>query len=178
MSKLFNNEKTEYEKYSETNDDIMKLRIRESMVGRWFRMAISTFTNMGPMLIYLVGGVLILKYKSPGLTVGDITVMVTLLTRMYRPVSSLLGVQVEFYRAVVLFKRIFDYLDIPVEIENKPNAIKPLSITGELVFNNVNFHYSEGKKILKNVSFKVPAKNMTAIVGPSGSGKTTITSLL
>ena len=178
LVKLFTNEEEEYKKYSEINEDIMRLRIRENMAGRWFRMAISTFTNMGPMLIYLVGGVLILKYNTQGLTVGDITVMVTLLTRMYRPVSSLLGVQVEFYRALILFERIFEYLDMPIEIKSKADAIIPSGIEGNLEFKNVNFHYSKDKEILKDVSFRVPAKSMTAVVGPSGSGKTTVTNLL
>ncbi|HNZ82368.1 MAG TPA: ABC transporter ATP-binding protein [Sedimentibacter sp.] len=178
LVKLFTNEEEEYKKYSEINEDIMKLRIRENMAGRWFRMAISTFTNMGPMLIYLVGGVLILKYNTQGLTVGDITVMVTLLTRMYRPVSSLLGVQVEFYRALILFERIFEYLDMPIEIKSKADAVIPSRIAGDLEFKNVNFHYSKDKEILKDVSFRVPAKSMTAVVGPSGSGKTTVTNLL
>ncbi|MDD4046972.1 MAG: ABC transporter ATP-binding protein [Tissierellia bacterium] len=178
LVKLFTNEEEEYKKYSEINEDIMRLRIRENMAGRWFRMAISTFTNMGPMLIYLVGGVLILKYNTQGLTVGDITVMVTLLTRMYRPVSSLLGVQVEFYRALILFERIFEYLDMPIEIKSKADAIIPSGIEGDLEFKNVNFHYSKDKEILKDVSFRVPAKSMTAVVGPSGSGKTTVTNLL
>lgn len=178
LVKLFTNEEEEYKKYSEINEDIMRLRIRENMAGRWFRMAISTFTNMGPMLIYLVGGVLILKYNTQGLTVGDITVMVTLLTRMYRPVSSLLGVQVEFYRALILFERIFEYLDMPIEIKSKADAIIPSGIAGDLEFKNVNFHYSKDKEILKDVSFRVPAKSMTAVVGPSGSGKTTVTNLL
>ena len=178
LVKLFTNEEEEYKKYSEINEDIMRLRIRENMAGRWFRMAISTFTNMGPMLIYLVGGVLILKYNTQGLTVGDITVMVTLLTRMYRPVSSLLGVQVEFYRALILFERIFEYLDMPIEIKSKADAVIPSGIAGDLEFKNVNFHYSKGKEILKDVSFRVPAKSMTAVVGPSGSGKTTVTNLL
>lgn len=178
LVKLFTNEGPEYEKYAEKNNDIMRLRIRENMVGRWFRMAIGTFTNMGPMLIYLVGGLLILKYRTPGLTVGDITVMVTLLTRMYRPVSSLLGVQVELFRALALFKRIFDYMDMPIEIKSKPGALIPASMIGDLEFKDVNFRYTEEKEILKNVSFRVPSKNMTAIVGPSGSGKSTITSLV
>lgn len=178
LVKLFTNEEEEYKKYSEINEDIMKLRIRENMAGRWFRMAIGTFTNMGPMLIYLVGGVLILKYNTQGLTVGDITVMVTLLTRMYRPVSSLLGVQVEFYRALILFERIFEYLDMPIEIKSKADAVIPSRIAGDLEFKNVNFHYSKDKEILKDVSFRVPAKSMTAVVGPSGSGKTTVTNLL
>ena len=178
LVKIFTNEERERQNFEETNEKIKKLGIKESMAGRWFRMAIGTFTNMGPMLIYLIGGVLILKRETTSLTVGDVTVMVTLLTRMYRPVSSLLGVQVDFFRALALFERIFEYLDMPVEIENKKDAIKPVPLKGILRFDHVNFGYHKDKRILKDVSFEVPEKNMTAIVGQSGAGKSTVTYLV
>ncbi len=178
LVKIFTKEDEEYEKYARVNEAIRKLTVKEAMAGRWFRMAIGTFANLGPMLIYLIGGILILKKGNTGLTVGDVTVMVTLLTRMYRPVSALLSVPVDFSRAMALFTRIFDYLDMPVEIKNKKDAIKPETMTGELTFHQVDFSYNSGKMILKGVSFTIPARNMTAIVGPSGSGKTTITNLV
>ena len=178
LVKIFTNEEAEYEKYSGISDDILSLNIRESMAGRWFRMAVSTFADMGPMLIYLIGGIMILKMEVPGLTVGDITVVVTLLTRMYRPVSALLGVQVEFFRALALFGRLFEYFDLPAEISSRPDAVKPEPLTGDIEFSGVNFHYSEDKPVIKDVSFSAPARSMTAIVGPSGSGKSTLTYLL
>jgi ATP-binding cassette subfamily B protein len=130
------------------------------------------------MLIYMIGGVQILKNGNTNLTVGDVTVMVSLLTRMYRPVSSLLGVQVDFFRALALFERIFAYFDLPVEIESKVEALIPREIRGELRFENVDFAYSSDKPLLQDVTFTVPPRNMTAIVGASGAGKSTITNLL
>ncbi len=178
LVKIFTNEDKEYQSFATTNEEIRKLNLKESMAGRWFRMAISTFTNIGPMLIYLIGGVLILKNGNTNLTVGDVTVMVSLLTRMYRPVSSLLGVQVDFFRALALFERIFAYFDLPVEIESRAEALIPQDIRGELRFENVDFAYSSDKPLLQDVSFTVPPQNMTAIVGASGAGKSTITNLL
>ncbi|MDR1794173.1 MAG: ABC transporter ATP-binding protein/permease [Erysipelotrichaceae bacterium] len=178
LVKLFTNEETEIAKYHEVNHAITDLNIKESMAGRWFRMAISTFTNMGPMLIYLLGAVLILKMNTPGLSVGDITVMVSLLTRMYRPVTSLLNIQVEFTRALALFSRIFGYLDMPVEIANKENAKVLSKVKGKIVYDKVYFQYEADRMTLKNISFTIPPKSMTAIVGPSGSGKSTIVNLL
>lgn len=178
LVKIFTNEDKEYQRFATTNEEIRKLNLKESMAGRWFRMAISTFTNIGPMLIYLIGGVLILKNGNTNLTVGDVTVMVSLLTRMYRPVSSLLGVQVDFFRALALFERIFAYFDLPVEIESRAEALIPQDIRGELRFENVDFAYSSDKPLLQDVSFTVPPQNMTAIVGASGAGKSTITNLL
>ncbi len=178
LVKIFTNEEREYQAYARINEHIRKLTVKEAMAGRWFRMAISTFTNLGPMLIYLVGGYLILQRGNTNLTVGDVTVMVTLLTRMYRPVSALLGVPVDFSRAMALFTRIFDYFDMPHEIQNKPDALVLESMQGNLVFDRVSFGYDSDKLILKDLSFQAPAQNMTAIVGPSGSGKTTITNLV
>ncbi|HRM20836.1 MAG TPA: ABC transporter ATP-binding protein, partial [Trichococcus flocculiformis] len=69
-------------------------------------------TNIGPMLIYLVGGILIIEYGNTDLTIGDITVMVALLGRMYGPVNSLLNIQVDMIRSMALFDRIFEYFDL------------------------------------------------------------------
>lgn len=178
LVKLFNGEEKENAKYNAANEDMFRLSIKESMAGRWFRMAMNTFTSLGPMLIYFAGGILMLRMGYVTLTVGDITVMVALLSRMYRPVNNLLGIQVDFIRTMALFQRIFEYFDMPVEVDNAPDAIIPQGFTGDIKFENVDFHYNEGSPILKDVSFTVPKGRTVAIVGPSGSGKSTVTSLI
>ena len=177
LVKLFGKEKYEYERYEKANRRMIGLNIKESMAGRWFRVVLTTFTSVGPMLLYLAGGILMMKYNSD-LTIGDITVLVALLGRMYMPVNSLLNIQVEWIRSMALFKRIFDYFDIPVEIENAKDAVTPDKVTGDVVFEHVEFSYEESKKILKDISFKLNAGKSIAIVGPSGSGKSTIVNLI
>ncbi|MDR0861742.1 MAG: ABC transporter ATP-binding protein/permease, partial [Oscillospiraceae bacterium] len=177
LVKLFTTEDKEYNKYYETNKARVALNIRESMVGRWFMLAIGTFTQIGPMLIYLVGGLLMMKYGST-LTPGEITVMVALLGRLYGPVNSLLNIQVDLTRSMANFTRLFSYFDMPIEIDNAPDALTPDSVTGDIAFNHVSFHYDPDKEILKDVSFTVPAGKSVAIVGPSGAGKSTIISLI
>lgn len=177
LVKLFGKEKYEYERYEKANRKMIGLNIKESMAGRWFRVVLTTFTSIGPMLLYLAGGILMMKYNSD-LTIGDITVLVALLGRMYMPVNSLLNIQVEWIRSMALFKRIFDYFDIPVEIENAPDAVTPDKVTGDVVFEHVEFSYEESKKILKDISFTLNAGKSIAIVGPSGSGKSTIVNLI
>lgn len=178
LSKLFVNEKLEYDRYDEANQNMARLNIRESMAGRWFRVVMNVFTNIGPMLIYLVGGILMIRYGNTRLTIGDITVMVALLGRMYGPVNSLLNIQVDVIRSMALFDRIFEYFDLPIEIENAPDALKPEAFQGNLQFDRVGFHYDEGQPILEEVSFSLEKSHSMAIVGPSGAGKSTIISLI
>ncbi len=177
LSKLFGKEQYEYQRYEEANGRMIRLNIRESMAGRWFRVALSTFTSIGPMLIYLVGGLLMIK-NGADLTIGDITVLVALLGRMYMPVNSLLNIQVDWIRSMALFTRIFDYFDIPVEIENAPDAVTPAHAEGNLSFEHVGFGYEKDRPVLKDVSFELKAGHSVAIVGPSGSGKSTIINLI
>ena len=178
LSKLFVTEAYEFERYQEANKQMIRLNIKESMAGKWFRVVINVFTNIGPMLIYLVGGILIIEYGNTDLTIGDITVMVALLGRMYGPVNSLLNIQVDMIRSMALFDRIFEYFDLPVEIDNDPQALRPESFAGELAFEEVSFHYDPDQPILNNVSFELKPGSSVAIVGPSGAGKSTIINLI
>jgi len=177
LVKLFGRENYEYEKYQNANKRMIRLNIKESMAGRWFMVIINTFSSVGPMLLYLVGGILMMKYNSD-LTVGDITVLVTLLGRMYGPVNSLLNMQVEWIRSMALFTRIFEYYDMPVEIKNAEDAIIPEKTQGDVEFKHVEFAYNEERKILKDINFELKSGNSIAIVGPSGSGKSTIVNLI
>lgn len=182
LVKLFGKEDVEYNRYENVNRKMIKLNIKESMAGRWFRVAIGTFSSIGPMLLYLVGGILIMKTDS-SISVGDITVFVALLGKMYGPVNQLLNIQVDWIRSMAMFTRIFEYFDMPVEIENAPDAIIPDSdpnhiVNGEVEFQHVDFSYNPERKILDDVSFKLKAGDCIAIVGPSGSGKSTLINLI
>ena len=177
LVKLFGREDYEYNRYEGVNRRMIDLNIRESMAGRWFMVIINTFSNVGPMLLYLVGGILIMRHDST-LTVGDITVLVTLLGKMYGPVNSLLNMQVEWMRSMALFTRIFEYFDMPIEIKNAPNAITPATAVGEVDFQHVEFSYDGQRQILKDINFTLEAGKSIAIVGPSGSGKSTIVNLI
>ncbi|MBR6627388.1 MAG: ABC transporter ATP-binding protein [Lachnospiraceae bacterium] len=177
LVKLFGKEDYEYDRYKNVNYRMISLNLKESMAGRWFMVIINTFSSVGPMLLYLVGGILMMKYNSD-LTVGDITVLVALLGKMYGPVNSLLNIQVEWIRSMALFTRIFEYYDMPVEIKNSENPVTPAHVEGNVAFKNVEFSYDNERKILKDINFELKSGQSIALVGPSGSGKSTIANLI
>ena len=119
-----------------------------------------------------------MRYDST-LSVGDITVFVALLGKMYGPVNQLLNIQVDWIRSMALFTRIFDYFDMPVEIENAEDAIIPeKEASGEVQFSHVEFSYNPERKILTDINFTLKSGDCVAIVGPSGSGKSTLINLI
>ena len=178
LVKLFTKEKTEYNKFKAINNKVTKTTIKEQRAGSWFHVFLGLFIQIAPLCIYFVGGFLIMRYGDKGLSVGDITVVVALVNRLYQPVRMLLNLQVDFIRSLALFTRIFEYLDRPHEIENPENPKKPDLDNSSVEFCDVHFAYEENKEILKGVSFKVPKGKMYAIVGTSGAGKSTIIGMI
>ena len=177
LVKLFGREDREYERYRAANEKMINLNIRESMAGKWFMVILNTTSSVGPMLLYLAGGILMMRYNSD-ITVGDITVLVGLLGQMYRPVNQLLNIQVDWIRSMAMFTRIFEYYDMPAEIQNSPDAVIPESTDGSVTFDHVEFYYEPDRQILKDVSFRLKSGDCIAIVGPSGSGKSTMINLI
>ncbi len=177
LVKLFGMEQREYDRYEAVNRNMIRLNIKESMAGRWFRMALNTFTNIGPMLIYLLGGIIMMRFDD-SVTVGQISVLVALLGKMYMPVNQLLNIQVDWIRSMAMFTRIFEYYDMKPEIENAPDAITPETVRGEVEFQNVRFSYDPEREILRDINFRLEQGKCIAIVGPSGSGKSTLINLI
>lgn len=132
LVKLFNQETQEADRYERLSRDLLALNMKERMAGRWFRVALSTFSSIGPLLLYLVGGYLMMSYEST-LTVGDITVMVVFLGKMYGPVNALLNIQMDWIRSMALFSRIFDYLDREVEQDSLGEMAAAEQVTAEQV---------------------------------------------
>ena len=178
LVKLFTREKQEYDRFVAVNEEVTQLSLKEQRSGKWFRVVMGMFTQLGPLLIYFAGGWLIISRTDPGLTVGTITATVALVNRLYRPVESLLDIQVSFTRSLALFTRIFDYFDMVNPIVSPKNPIRPVLKDADIVFDHVSFSYSPDKPLLTDINFTVPKGKMYAVVGPSGSGKSTIVNLI
>lgn len=179
LIKLFTQEKAINEKFRKTNKEVTSLQTKESRAGSWFRVIMGIFTNLGPLLIYLAGGYLIIKLNDTAVTVGTITATVNMINRLYRPVESLLNVSVDMTRSMALFTRIFGYLDMIPSVRNQNIVIKPsFAKKTDISYEDVEFYYSQDVPLIKHLSFRVPTGKMYAIVGPSGSGKSTVVNLL
>ncbi len=179
LIKLFTQERYINEKFRNTNKEVTALQTRESRAGSWFRVVMGIFTNLGPLLIYLAGGYLIIRMNDTTLTVGTITATVNMINRLYRPVESLLNVSVDMTRSMALFTRIFGYLDMEAAVKNANVVIKPsFDKKTDITYKDVEFYYLDDVPLIKDLSFHVPSGKMYAIVGPSGSGKSTVVNLL
>ena len=178
LIKLFTREEKEFERFQKVNDEVTRNALKEARSGRWFSVVMGMFTQLGPLLIYFAGGLFIIKNWDPTLTVGTITATVSLINRLYRPVESLLNLQVDFTRSLALFSRIFDYFDREVSIKSPENGQKPEVANQDIRFDHVAFSYLPEKPLLTDINFEVPGGKMVAIVGPSGSGKSTLVNLI
>src|SRR5213082_767682 len=147
------------------------LEVKQRMAGRWVMASIQTSFAVMPAAVYWFGG-LALAHGSTAVSIPVLVAFTTLQTRLFFPVGSLLGVGLDLQTSLALFDRIFEYLDQPIDIEEKPDALA-VGQAGDVVFDQVWFRYGEDWT-LQDVSFTVPAGTTTALVGETGSGKTTL----
>jgi ATP-binding cassette subfamily B protein len=196
LVKVFGRQKYVEARFERENQHLMKLAVRQLMLGRWFFLLIGLFFSITPALIYLVAGSQLMSHVpvlGRSMTIGIMFSFALLQGMLFFPVRRLLNVHVELQGALALFESIFFYLDLPIAIADKPNAlqIKPGEVRGEVTFRGVTFvskpdEYStltglnedEPRLVLKNISFSIKPGQLVALVGPSGAGKATITSLL
>jgi ATP-binding cassette subfamily B protein len=165
-------------RFAGTSDDLVGLEVRSQLAGRW-RMATMSIVFAGiPALIYLAAG---LPATSGGMTIGTLVAFTALQGALFRPLMGLLDVGVALTSSMALFSRVFEYLDLPVDIDDpaRPVPLDPARTRGEVRFEHVGFRYADGPRpALDDVDLTVPAGATLALVGETGSGKSTLASLV
>lgn len=138
LMKTFNRMPDATRKFKQTSANVRDIGVRRAEVAQLFFMGLGLVGAVGSALVYWVGGVMVL---NDVLTVGTIVAFTAYLARLYGPISSLTNVQVEFVTALVSFERVFEYLDLPIEIQDRPNAVRLDQVEGRIYFEDVWFQY-------------------------------------
>ncbi len=143
LMKTFGRQKYAQRLFERENQNLTDLEIRQQMIGRWLFMFINVFFSITPPIVYLIAGWQMITKSDPFMTFGTIVAFTTLQSRLFFPIGQLLSVQVDVQGALALFDRIFEYLDMPIDITDTPKAysLVPQESQGRITFRNVTFTY-------------------------------------
>jgi ATP-binding cassette subfamily B protein len=158
--------------------ELADLEVRARMAGRWRMASVQMSFAIMPALVYLFAGV---DHGSGGnaISIGTVVAFTTLQTRLLFPIQSLLSVGLEVQTSLALFGRIFEYLDLPIDIVERPDARTLSDVRGDVRIEDVWFRYTpDAPWTLSGISAEIPAGTTTALVGETGSGKTTLAYLV
>jgi ATP-binding cassette, subfamily B, bacterial len=166
------------ERFSGESSQLADLEVRARMAGRWRMASVQMSFAIMPAAVYWFGGYTI-AHGNHALSIGTIVAFTTLQTRLLFPMQSLLSVGLEVQTSMALFGRIFEYLDLPVDIVQRPDARTLSDVRGDVRLEHVSFRYApDGPWTLGEIDAEIPAGTRTALVGETGSGKTTLAYLV
>lgn len=197
LVKLFGQRRRESERFSDRAGNVRDIGVKSAMYGRTFFIALGLVAAIGTAAVYWIGGQLVI---SGTITIGTLVAMAAYVTRIYQPLTALTNARVDIMTAFVSFERVFEVLDTPNPITDRPGAFDLVDVQGHIELDDVWFRYprtDEGavaslehptgapapdavdeQWVLKGVQASVEPGQLVALVGPSGAGKTTISSLL
>jgi len=165
-------------RFGDESGELADLEVRARMAGRWRMATVQMSFAIMPALVYWFAGESIASGEQ-AITIGTVVAFTTLQTRMLFPIQSLLNVGLEVQTSLALFGRIFEYLDLPVEIVERPGARGLADVRGDVRLDDVWFRYApDSVWTLQRISAEIPAGTRTALVGETGSGKTTLAYLV
>jgi ATP-binding cassette subfamily B protein len=166
------------DRFTNDSSDIAEIEVRSRMAGRWMMSTIQMVFAIQPVLIYWIAGQSFV-HGGHAISIGTVIAFAQLQTRLLFPIQGLLSTGADVEASLALFDRIFEYLDLPVDIVEKPNpvALRPSEVLGEVRFEGLSFRYGgdgDAPWTLHEIDLVVPAGTRTAIVGETGAGKTTL----
>jgi ATP-binding cassette, subfamily B, bacterial len=165
-------------KFTASSARLIDLELRSQLAGRWRMASMSIIFAAIPAVIYLAAG---LPITAGVMTIGTLIAFTTLQNNLFRPITGLLSTGVSVISSLALFARIFEYLDLPVDIDDpaRPADLDPAAISGHVRLENVTFRYpGADRDALSGIDLDVPAGTTLALVGETGSGKTTVAALI
>ncbi len=165
-------------RFTDSSARLIDLELRSQLAGRWRMASLSIIFAAIPAVIYLAAG---LPVAAGTVSIGTLIAFTTLQNNLFRPVTGLLSTGVSVISSLALFARIFEYLDLPVEVGEPadPVRIDPARVTGHVRFDDVSFTYpGADRPALAGIDLDIPAGGTLAVVGETGSGKTTLGSLV
>jgi ATP-binding cassette subfamily B protein len=165
-------------RFGEESRQLANLEVRARMAGRWRMASVQMSFAVMPALVYWFAGYSI-GHGGHSISIGTVVAFTTLQTRVLFPIQSLLSVGLEVQTSLALFGRIFEYLDLPIDIKEAPHARTLSGVRGDVSLRDVWFRYEDGAPwTLREIDAEIPAGTRTAIVGETGSGKTTMAYLV
>jgi ATP-binding cassette subfamily B protein len=166
------------ERFSTESGELADLEVRARMAGRWRMASVQMSFAIMPAAVYWFAGYSI-AHGSTAISIGTIVAFTTLQTRLLFPMQQLLSVGLEVQTSLALFGRIFEYLDLPIDIVERPGARVLRGVRGEVSLEDVWFRYTpDAPWTLHEIGAEIPAGTRTALVGETGSGKTTLAYLV
>ncbi|WP_203829723.1 ABC transporter ATP-binding protein [Actinoplanes palleronii] len=176
LSKTMGAGAAQVDRFTGSSNRLIDLELRSELSGRWRMAAMNIIFAVIPATIYLAAG---LPFAAGGMSIGTLVAFTALQGNLFRPLMSLLDVSVTLTSSLALFARIFEYLDLPVDIASPVRPVCLPEVRGHLRFEDVTFAYdSSPAAALAGVTLDVPAGSSLALVGETGSGKSTIAALI
>jgi ATP-binding cassette subfamily B protein len=164
------------ERFAGDAGGLAELEVRAQMAGKWQQSTISITFAAVPALTYWLGALAV--GGGSAVSIGTLVAFTTLQSSLFNPLNALLRTGVQVQSSLALFARIFEYLDLPVDIVESPAPVALPAVRGDVRFSDVSFAYEPGAPTLTDVTLDVPAGSTLAVVGATGSGKTTLGYLL
>ena len=164
--------------FEQLSRDLIDLELRSKMAGKWRMASMNIAFAVIPAIIYLAAG---FPAFSGGITIGTLIAFTTLQVAIFRPLMGLLNVGADVIASLALMSRIFEYLDLPVEVPPPTHPVRLLRdhVRGEIRFEDVTFRYADGDvDVLSDIDLTIPPGGSIAVVGETGSGKSTLATLL